>query len=803
MFNVQRSRGWKRVAGLSAAFGLLLTGAYQTMAAGTSLNLAWDPSPDAGVAKYSLYFGEVGTPITNRVDVGQATTGSISGLVAGKTYTIRATATSQAGVESQASNPVTYSVPLPNTMPQLGLIADQTVKEGVTLTLQLSATDSDLPAQTLTFGLVSGPAGAVVNSTGLFTWTPPVTGVASTQTVTVKVTDNGVPPATSNKSFLVSVTAPPQNTAPVLASVGGRTWETTPSNLDRPINGSFEAGFTNWTASGSVMLGEGDATDGLKAARFNSGDTTPNGRLTQDFNMVAGRQYTLKFDAGIIAYVQNEQKLRVSVQGATPLASKTISLWGTGSSATQWKADALTFVADAATGTIVFEDVSPSTAALDMLLDQVQLVGDVSSIPTFSAAGGTALSLPLTATDAQEQPNALAFTLVSGPAGASLSPSGLFTWTPPQSASASTNLVTVRVADQGQPPLTDTKSFAVEVPAVAPSTVSGAYVFYNNSRWDNNDGTANAADDNALATDKRPLSVGQVAKFENYTSYSRGLNGIMIDISRLPGTVSAADFRFLVGNKNTPTNWSSVAAPSVSVRQGAGVDGSDRVTLIWPDNVIQKTWLEVTVLATPKTGLSQAARFYFGNAIGEAGNSATDAIVDPADMLQAKANRRSLLNPAPVDFRFDYNRDKEVDPADQLIARANQTSPLSALRLIDLRTGSSAPLAAATAQASARTAGLASTPGASVSSTAHSPAQFLATATEGEHMRLTFRLAESNGPVRIRWTQDLGEKQWVEVPSDWVTFHSNGTCEIRVPLEFGSDRGFFRFDSAADSQAQH
>ena len=61
---------------------------------------------------------------------------------------------------------------------------------------------------------------------------------------------------------------------------------------------------------------------------------------------------------------------------------------------------------------------------------------------------------------------------------------------------------------------------------------------------------------------------------------------------------------------------------SITVRAGAGLDGADRVTLIWADGVIRNCWLQVTVLATDATGLAENEVFYVGNAVGESGNSA-------------------------------------------------------------------------------------------------------------------------------------------------------------------------------------
>ena len=106
------------------------------------------------------------------------------------------------------------------------------------------------------------------------------------------------------------------------------------------------------------------------------------------------------------------------------------------------------------------------------------------------------------------------------------------------------------------------------------------------------------------------------------------------------------------------------------------------MTIIFADNAIQKQWLQVTVLATGNTGLEEPDVFYFGNAIGESGNSTTDAQVDAFDMAAARENRRTATDPAPVDFPFDYNRDGRVDDRDTAIARDHSTHFLNALKLL-------------------------------------------------------------------------------------------------------------------------
>lgn len=223
------------------------------------------------------------------------------------------------------------------------------------------------------------------------------------------------------------------------------------------------------------------------------------------------------------------------------------------------------------------------------------------------------------------------------------------------------------------------------------SSVLGRQVFYNNSAFDGNDPTPNASDDGAVATDKVALLPGQAATLNNYTSYSKGLNGIMVDIAGLGGTLTADDFSFKVGNNNEPAGWASAPPLSqpITVRSGAGIDGSDRVTLIWADNAIQKQWLQVTVKASANTGLSADDLFYFGNSVGDTGNSATDALVTfLEDELGTRANFTSPFTQADTHNRYDFDRDGDVDLFDQLVVRANLNGPFDpGLQLIDLSGG--------------------------------------------------------------------------------------------------------------------
>jgi subtilisin family serine protease len=251
-------------------------------------------------------------------------------------------------------------------------------------------------------------------------------------------------------------------------------------------------------------------------------------------------------------------------------------------------------------------------------------------------------------------------------------------------------------APEPEPPAPEPEPPAPEPePPAGTATVVGRQVFYNGSAFDGFDNAANEADDAAIATDKQPLLPGETASFVNYTSYARGLNGIMIDVADLAGTPTAADFSFRVGPFGRGEVWRDAPAPeSITVRPGAGVDGSTRITITWADGAIRRTWLEVTVEPTAATGLAGADVFLFGNAIGEVGNSSSDAIVSFRDVLEI---RRNQADSAGIENPYDIDRDGEVGFIDWAVASISRTTSRSALPLISVEAAAIGPQATSTA----------------------------------------------------------------------------------------------------------
>ncbi|HZN66903.1 MAG TPA: RHS repeat-associated core domain-containing protein [Tepidisphaeraceae bacterium] len=198
--------------------------------------------------------------------------------------------------------------------------------------------------------------------------------------------------------------------------------------------------------------------------------------------------------------------------------------------------------------------------------------------------------------------------------------------------------------------------------------IVGRHAFYNNSALDGDDPAAGTRDDDAIANDKVALLPGQTATAANVTNYWRGVNGVMLDVIALPGEDSTAD-DFLIEVSRDGATWSPGPTPAVSVRRSAAAYGADRLTLTLPDGAARDTWVRVTVAAGPRTGLTAPDVFYFGNLVGETGDSAVGGrlAVSAIDLLRT---RRAMSSASPADSRYDFNRDGRVSPLDLAIVRS-------------------------------------------------------------------------------------------------------------------------------------
>jgi len=109
-----------------------------------------------------------------------------------------------------------------NSAPSLSPIADFAANAGVQLSITNLASDSDLPAQTLTFSLLNAPTNAVLEpATGVLEWRPLVSQGGTTNNFSVKVADDGVPVLSATNEFSVFILpVPPPDLQVDLQAVG-------------------------------------------------------------------------------------------------------------------------------------------------------------------------------------------------------------------------------------------------------------------------------------------------------------------------------------------------------------------------------------------------------------------------------------------------------------------------------------------------------------------------------------------------------------------------------------------------------
>jgi hypothetical protein len=400
---------------------------------------------------------------------------------------------------------ITITVSEVNLAPALNAIGNKSGDEGTLISFTASATDADVPANTLTFSLVGAPAGANITAGGAFTWTPTEAQGPNDYTFTVRVTDNGSPNLSDEEEITVHVDE--VNVAPVLAPIGNKsgdeltliTFDANASDSDVPANTltfSLDAG----APSGASI----DPTTGVftwtPTEAQGPGNYPVTVRVTDNgLPVLSGYEtITVHVDEVNVAPVLNavgnksgnEESLITFSASATdadlPANTLTYSLQGSvpaGASITP--AGVFTWTPTEAQGpnsySITVRVTDSGTPSLNDEETITITVNEVNVAPVLGAIGnktvdeGSLLTFTASATDADIPANTLSYSLdVGAPVGASINPTtGVFTWTPTDGPTQSTS-ITVRVTDNGSPAMSDYETITVTVnnvdPVIGPSS---------------------------------------------------------------------------------------------------------------------------------------------------------------------------------------------------------------------------------------------------------------------------------------------------------------------------------------------
>jgi hypothetical protein len=153
-------------------------------------------------------------------------------------------------------------------------------------------------------------------------------------------------------------------------------------------NGGFEDDMTGWDSYSLSNITVQSAlpyvpTEGSKLLSFNDQNRTPAASISQTLPVVPGQRYKLEFDAGNLAYKRTSQRMGVMVAGYVnsvflPPLQQTFDLAPPAASGTtRWERKIFYFTPQSDTITVVLDDLSTSTLAVDMVLDNVSVTLDL------------------------------------------------------------------------------------------------------------------------------------------------------------------------------------------------------------------------------------------------------------------------------------------------------------------------------------------------------------------------------------------------------------------------------------------
>ena len=403
---------------------------------------------------------------------------------------------------------VTLTVTEVNVAPVIGYIADQNGVVGKELSFVVSASDADIPAQTLSYSLVTPPSGAVIDGNGIVKWTPEATQIGA-QEITVKVCDNQIPRLCATQIVKVMVRAneddPIENTAPVLEAIDDQTVvvgnevsftavghdadvpaQTLRYSIENaPAGATVDAtsGVFSWTPGAigeysirvkvcdngePVMCASAPVKIVVKAEGETDTNTAPTLAEIADQSVEVGQEVSFTAvgsDSDVPA-----QTLRYSIEGA-PVGATMNATTG----AFSWTAGqageyhVVVVVCDDGDPVLCARQSVKITVTAAIVENHAPVLGLIedATIPEMVAYSFTAV-----ATDADG--DTLTFSMLSAPAGAVINAStGKFEWTPTEVQGPGVYTFTVKVCDDGNPIMCDDQEVTLTVTEMNQAPVIG------------------------------------------------------------------------------------------------------------------------------------------------------------------------------------------------------------------------------------------------------------------------------------------------------------------------------------------
>jgi hypothetical protein len=620
----------------------------QTLAELTMLTVtnAANPGSPPNPVTYQLLNSPTGATIdTNGVITWRPTEAQGPG-----TNTITTVAVNSGVPSLSATNSFTVVVQEINLPPVLPTQTNRTLIGLQTLVVTNTATDPDIPINTLTYVLQTGPPNAAVDTNGVITWSPIVAQVPSTNLFTTVVTDfnpwavNSQHLSATN-SFIVVVNAVhngpvlPVQTNQIIAELTTLLVTNTASNNDIPslalsyalVNPPAGASIdTNGVISWTPTEAQGPATNLITTIVSDSGTpalSATNGFMVvvQEINLppvlplqtnrsLSGLQTLLITNTATDSDIPTNALTYVLETGPTNALIDTngVIIW----------TPVVAQVPSTNLFTTVVTDFNPwavnaqhlsATNSFTVVVNAVHNGPILPSQTDQTVAEMTLLLVTNTANDTDLPPLMLTYSLVNSPAGISIDTNGVISWTPTEAQGPGTNVITTIVTDSGTPAVSATNSFTVVVqeinlPPVLPlqtnrtlidlqtltviNTATDPDIPANTLTYVLQTGPTNAViDTNGIIT-WTPVA-GQVPSTNLFTTVVTDFNPWAVNEQSLSATNS-----FLVS-----VNPSQVPPPPILIDSITVTDGVATITwstaigytyrLQYKDNVADAAWMDL------------------------------------------------------------------------------------------------------------------------------------------------------------------------------------------------------------------
>jgi hypothetical protein len=459
-------------------------------------NTATDPSAPPGSLSYSL----VNPPAGASIDANGIITWTPSEAQGPSTNTITTVVSDGGQPPLSATNSFKVVVNEINVPPVLPVQTNRTIVALTPLVVTNAATDSDVPANPISYSLITGPTNATISNAGVISWTPVVAQVPSANLFTTVATDSN-PWAvnsqhlTATNSFTVVVAA--IHNGPTLGTQTNLTIDEltelvvtntaqdsdiparmlTYQLVDSPVGAEVD---TNGVISWTPTEAQGPSTNTFTTIVTDDGN--PHLSATNSFIVFVNEVNTppslpLQPDrtiAGLTSLVVTNTASDSDVP-VNPLAYSLVDAPAgaviDGEGVISWT-PSVAEVPSTNLFTTVVTDSNPwavnaqhlsATNSFTVVVNAIHNGPELLFQTNRTIAELTTLIVTNTASDSDVPAHLLTYLLLDPPTGAAIDANGVISWTPTEAQGPSTNIITTVVHDDGKPSLSATNSFTVIV----------------------------------------------------------------------------------------------------------------------------------------------------------------------------------------------------------------------------------------------------------------------------------------------------------------------------------------------------